>query len=141
MKVKTLLIGALSIVMLAIIVGCTVPEVTVQPDGTSVTNQVVDPKLTAGLELAKTVNTATGAAGVNPYYAVIGWILTVISGGAAWVAKLKNDKANKLLKVVVQGVEQSKSTDAKSAIEAHSANAGVKLELDSAVQKIVSGNA
>lgn len=139
---KNILIGAMLVltILAVIVAGCTVPQTVQNPDGSTGTNYVVDPKFTTGLEAAGALNTTTGAIGVNPYASLIGWVIGVIGAAAGWVAKIRTDRANKLLKVVVQGVEQSKSEAAKSAIEAHSANAGVKLELDTAVQKIVSGN-
>lgn len=125
------------ILMACALTACTVPEVVTQSDGTTVTNQVPDPQALTVLETLKTVNTAT--APVNPYAAPLGIILGLV--GSVWgvIAQIKNIKTQKLFRVVVQGVEQSANDPAKTAIANHSANAGVKLELDSAVQKIVSG--
>lgn len=139
-KVKTLIA---MVVMAMIITACTVPEpVQVQlPDGSivTVTNQVVDPRVITGIETAKVVNTAT--APVNPYSGIITILLGLATAGAtAWgtIATALKNRQTKLLTTVVQGVEQANNADTKWAIENHSKNMGVKLELDNEVQKIVS---
>lgn len=133
-KLRTLIALVLAAVALT---ACTVPGVVTQPDGTTVTNQVPDPRGLAAIETIKSINTVT--APVNPYAAPISVVLGIIGSVWALVAQVKNIRTQKLFKVVVQGIEQSASDPAKVAIANHSANAGVKLELDSAVQKIVSG--
>lgn len=133
--------NVISLIIAVLLIGCTVPEVVSQPDGTAVTNQVPSPQLTDTLTTIGAINDVS--APVNPYAGLIKILIGVVStGAAAWASIMTwyNNRNKKLLKVVVQGVEQSKSAEAKSAIEAHSANAGVKLELDSAVQEIVTGN-
>jgi hypothetical protein len=129
-----------------LITACTVPEVVQvkQPDGTVtlVTNQVVEPKVTTTIETLKVVN--AGTAPVNPYAPIIAVVLgfaTIASTTWGSVATMLKNKKEKQLQVVVQGVEQAGTAadPVKLAIASHSANAGIKLELDSAVQKIVAG--
>lgn len=138
MKINKHLIVFIGTILL--ITACTVPVVVKNPDGSSSTNIVVDPKLTAGLATAGAVNTVT--APVNPFSPAIEIGLSAAGLLAAWIAKRKNDKANQqalLLKTVIQGVENSGSTEAKAAIQAHAATIGVEGELGTTVQGVNSG--
>lgn len=129
------------IAMAMILVACTVPEVVQRPDGSSVTNQVPDPRIGQTVATVGAINEATRQ--INPYSGLVDIGLAATTGIAAiWAAfatYFKN-KNWKLFKTVVQGVEQTTTPDAKEAIAAHSGNVGNRLELDAAVQKVVSGN-
>lgn len=133
----------LSVMAAALLVaGCTTARVTESPPGSGnySTNYVVDPRLEAGLVTAGAVNAAT--APVNPFSPLVEIGLGAVAAAATWFAKRKNDQAtqaNSLLKVVVQGVENSDNADAKKAIQAHAVNVGAEGALNSAVAKINSG--
>lgn len=139
MKTTKLLLGLL--IVAVVIIGCTVPEIVQNPDGTTSTNLVVDPRVTQGIETAKAVNALT--APMNPYAPVINTglgLATVIATAWGSIATFFSRRNKKLLTTVVLGVEKAPSAEGvKSSIEAQSADAGVKLQLDSVVQKIISG--
>ena len=129
------------IVCALVLVACTVPEVVTQPDGSSITNQVPDPRIDQTIGAIKAVNDASRP--VNPYAGLVDLGLAATTAGAAiWAgfATYFKNKNWKLFRTVVQGVEQTPTPDAKQAIAAHSGNVGNRLELDAAVQKVVSGN-
>jgi len=135
---KKLKVLAALIIAAFTLAACTVPEVVTQPDGTTITNQVVDPRVTAAIETAAVVNTAT--APVNPYFGIVSVVLGLAATvSATWgtIATLLKRKSDRYLAVAVKGVEASGSAEAKSAIETKAADAGVKLEFDAVVQKIV----
>ena len=133
-----------AIVIIAIIaitfVGCTVPQAVTHPDGTSTTNQVVDPKLDQGIIVARATNAAT--APINPFAALIDWGLATVAAGALLVAKAKNDKASKsslLLKTVVQTIDALDQQPIKDAVQSHAANIGVEGDLNRFVKQVSSG--
>lgn len=124
------------------ITACTVPEVVQvqQPDGTSVlvTNQVVEPRVTAAIETLKVVN--TGTAPVNPHAPIIAVILAFATmATTAWgtVATMLKNKKQQQFATVVKGVEKANDPATKKAIETVSIDNGTKLEFDAAVQKVV----
>lgn len=129
------------IVMAMILVACTVPEVVQRPDGSSVTNQVPDPRIGQAVATVGAINEATRQ--VNPYSGLVDIGLAATTGiatiWAAFATYFKN-KNWRLFKTVVQGVEHTTTPEAKEAIAAHSGNVGNRLELDAAVQRVVSGN-
>jgi hypothetical protein len=133
---KTLLTIALAAL---VIIGCTSTQVTHDPvTGNSVTNTIVDPRLTTGIDIARGVNAVT--APVSPWSGLIDYALVAVAGIAGIIAKRKNDQRNKqatLLKTVVQAVEATNNAEVKEAISNHAVNMGVQGELHSEVQKIV----
>lgn len=140
MKKTTKLILGLLIVAV-IIVGCTVPEVVQNPDGTTSTNLVVDPRVTNAIETGKAINTVT--APFNPYSPVVTTILglaTVVTSAWGSIATFFSRRNKKLLATVVRGVELAPSPGpVKESIEQVSAGVGNQLVLDAAVQKILKG--
>lgn len=131
----------LSILAIVVIVaGCTAPQTVQQPDGTVSTNYVADPKLIAGIEVAKGINAAT--APVNPFAGLIEIGLGAVAVGAGWVAKRKNDKAaanELLLKTVIQALDSLDDANVKTTIQAHASRIGVEGELNTVVKKVGSG--
>lgn len=130
----SIMAAALTVVLIS---GCTVPQVVTNPDGTTSTNQVVDPKLTTGIVIAKATNQAT--APVNPFAALIDIGLGALAVGAGWVAKRKNDKASAnelLLKTVIQAIDALDDQKVKDAVQSHAVKIGVEGELNTAVQKV-----
>lgn len=139
-KIKRI-ITIVALVAATAIIGCTSTKVTETPPGSGnfVTNHIVDPNLTAGLETAKAINDATKP--VNPFAGVVEIGLGTIAALAAWFAKRKNDQATQstlLLRTVVQGVEQADDTKVKETIEKHATKMGVQGPLGTAVAKITS---
>lgn len=131
------------VILGTILAACTVPEVVTNPDGTVSTNLVVDPRVTQGLNTAKAVTQLT--APMNPYAEPIITGLSVLSTAAvAWgsIATFFQRRNKKLLATVVRGVEAAgtQSNAVKESIEKTSEKAGVALQLDSAVQRIITGN-
>lgn len=125
---------------LTYITGCTTPQVITNPDGSSSTNHIVDPRLTTGLLTAKAVNQAT--APVNPVVSLIDIGLGALAAGAGWFAKRKNDKAaasELLLKTIIQAVETLDDQKVKDAISNHAVNVGVEGKLNTAVKQVGSG--
>jgi hypothetical protein len=122
-----------------IIFGCTTTRVNTDPvTGASVTNSIVDPRFSEGINVARGINAAT--APVSPWAGLIDYALVAALATASWIAKKKNDDRNKqatLLKTVVQAVEATNNADVKEAISNHAVNMGVQGELHSEVQKIV----
>lgn len=135
---KTLALVALA----ASLIGCTAARVTETPAGSGnyTTNYVTDPKLEAALTTAGAINAAT--APVNPFSGLVEIGLGAIALGASWFAKRKNDQAaaqGQLLKVVVQGVNNSDNAEVKSAIESHAVNLGLESDLSKFVKQVESG--
>ena len=133
------LLSLLTVVIL--LAGCTAPQTVQQPDGTVSTNYVADPKLIAGIEVAKAVNTST--APVNPFAGLIEVGLSAVAVGAGWFAKRKNDKAaasELLLKTIVQAIDSLDDANVKTTIQAHASRIGVEGELDTVVKKVGSGS-
>jgi len=84
----------IAVTLIALIVtACTVPQVVSNPDGTTSTNQVVDPKLTNSLSVAQGVNTAT--APLNPFSGLIDLGLGLTTAVASFIAAKKNSDAAK----------------------------------------------
>lgn len=139
MKLRSLIsIVALSVV----IIGCTTTKRTETPPGSGnyQTNAIVDPRFESTISTIGAVNSAT--AGVNPFSPLISIGLGAATAIATWFAKRKNDQAaqsNLLLRTVVQGVEQSGSSEVKSAIEKHASRIGVEGSLGPTVAKINAG--
>jgi hypothetical protein len=122
------------------ITGCTTPQVVTNPDGSSSTNHVVDPRVTTGLAVGSAVNTAT--APVNPAFPFVEVGLSAVAAGFGWFAKRKNDKAaanELLLKTVVQAIDALDDQKVKDAIKTHAVNVGTESALNTVVQKIGSG--
>lgn len=139
MNKKTLFALALAAIAL---IGCTVTRQVENPPGSGnyVPQHVVDPRLTSALETAGAVNSATAL--VNPYSPVLEIGLGAAAAIATWFAKRKNDQSNQnaaLLKTVIQGVENSGSSDVKTAIQTHAVNIGVEGQLGTFVAKVNSG--
>jgi hypothetical protein len=114
--------------------------VTVNPDGSSSTNYVVDPRVTTGLATAGAVNAAT--ASMNPYSPFVEIGLGAVAAGFGWFAKRKNDKAaanELLLKTVVQAIDNLDDQKVKDAIQTHAVKVGAEGDLNTAVKKIGSG--
>lgn len=139
MKPWKTLMGLLLIAV--IIVGCTVPEVVQNPDGTTSTNLVVDSRITGAIETGKAINAVT--APFNPYSPVVTTVLslaTAIAAGWGSIATFFSRRNKKLLATVVRGVEMAPGSGVvKESIEQVSKGVGNNLELDAAVQRIVTG--
>lgn len=136
----TVEVVALAVLLALIVVGCTVPQYSTNPDGSTNVVQTVDPRLTTAIETSKAVNAATVP--VNPYAPFIDWGLGVLAAGAALVAKYKNDQNAQhalLLKTVVQGVENAGNAEVKAAIKSQATAIGVEGDLSTKVQAINSG--
>ncbi len=128
--------------LMLVIVGCTTAEVKQNPDPTQppLTNWVVDPKLTTGLQTAGAINAATSP--VNPFSPAIDIGLGAVAALAAWVAKRKNDAAAQkglLLKTVIQGVENAANSEVKDTIRKQAIAIGVEGDLSTTVQKVNNG--
>ncbi len=140
MKIKNIILGAALVVAAIMFVSCTVPEVVQNPDGTSTTNDVVDPRLTTGLATGHAVNQAT--APVNPFWPVISAALAAVGAVATAVAKVKTDQRNSAvgqLRAVVQTVNAYDKQDLKDAIQDHAAKVGVEGALNKTVKQVESG--
>jgi hypothetical protein len=139
-KLKKLKYLPAFLILAALITACTVPQVVTHSDGTSETNHVVDPKLTTAITTGRAVNIAT--APVNPYSPLVEIGLGLAAATAGWMAKRKNDKAaanELLLRTVVQAIDNLDDAKVKEAIQSHASNIGVEGELNTAVQKIGTG--
>lgn len=141
MKFKYIAAGAILMFVVTTFVACTVPQVTTNPDGSTSTNHVVDPKLSTGLLVARAANAAS--APTNPSAPITELILGATAVGAGWFAKRKNDKAaanELLLKTLVQAVNTlDDGQKTKDAVQAHATRIGVEGELNTFVQKVESG--
>lgn len=129
-----------TVAVIATIVACTVPQVVTNPDGSTSTNQVVDPRLATGIEAARAGNAAS--APFNPFAHLVEIGLTAVAAGAGWVAKRKNDKAaanELLLKTVIQAIDALDDQKVKDAVSAHATKVGVEGALNTTVQKVGSG--
>ncbi len=123
-----------------VVSGCTVPQVTQAPDGTTSTNYVVDPRFETGILTGRAVNTAT--APVNPYSPIVEIGLGAAAAIAAWFAKRKNDQASgsmAQLKTVIQAVDALDDVKIKEAIQAHAVRVGTETELSKTVKGVGSG--
>jgi len=140
MKFKNILAGAVLVFVAVWLVACTTPQVVTHPDGTTSTNEIVDPNLSAGLLIARGANAAS--APTNPAAPLIELALLATTVGAGWVAKRKNDKAaanQLLLKTVIQAIDSLDDQKVKEAVQSHASRVGVEGELYTAVQKVGSG--
>lgn len=140
MKTKIGLTIIASCLAFLIISGCTTPQVATNPDGSTSTNSVVDPRLATAILTAKAVNQATVP--VNPAVTLIDLGLGAVAVGAGWFAKRKNDKAaasELLLKTVIQAIETLDDQKVKDAISEHAVNVGVEGKLNTAVKQVGSG--
>lgn len=136
-KIKYLLA---SLLVIATIVACTVPEVVTNPDGSTSTNQVVDPRLTAGITTGQAINTAS--APLNPFWPAVSAILGSVAVIATAVAKIKTDQKNGVqsqLVSVVKGVNNAADTKTKEAISEQATTDGVETALNKTVKGVESG--
>lgn len=137
MKLKQIL----SLIVCALIVtACTVPQTTIQSDGSTNTAYVTNPKFEQTIGFIKGANSISSP--VNPYSGVIDWGLGVLLAGTAWYAKIQTDrkaKAQLLAKTIVQGVENAGSTETKKAIQSQATAVGVEGALGTFVQQVNTG--
>lgn len=132
MKIKILA----SLAILLMLVGCTVPVVVKQSDGTEKVEQQLDPRVSNTLN---TIGTAGGAL-PQPW----GWIISAgaaaILGAAKTVAASKNKKtANQwedVATTIIQGVEAAGegAASVKQSIASRAQSDGNAALVDSAVQ-------
>lgn len=135
-----LVIQCAALVMLLGLSACTSPQVITNPDGSTSTNHVVDPRLETGITAARAGNAAS--APFNPFASLVDVALSAVTAGALWVAKRKNDKSaadQLLLKTVIQAIDALDDTKVKEAIQGHATRVGVEGELQTAVKKVGSG--
>jgi hypothetical protein len=137
MKLKQIL----SLILIAcVITACTVPQSTVQADGSTNTVYAVDPKFEQITGFVRAANTISSP--VNPYAGIIDWVLGVALAGTALYAKFQTDrkaKAQLLAKTIVQGVENAGSTETKKAIQLQATAVGVEGALGTFVQQVNTG--
>lgn len=129
-----------SVLVIATIVACTVPQVVTNPDGTTATNTVVDPKVVTAIDTARAVNVATSS--VNPYSPLVEILLGTAAAAAAWFANHKNNEKNATqaqLVSVVKGVNNAADTKTKEAIAEQAGIDGVETALNKTVKGVESG--
>ncbi len=119
-------------------VACTTTEVKENPPGSGIlqTNDIVHPKLTAGLEAAKAVNDAS--APFNPWHGLGAIIIGGIASSASWWAKYKNTRRQ--LEAVIEGVEtatdKSQVQSFKAIIQETAKEAGIEKSLNKTVRAL-----
>lgn len=130
-----------SLVLAAVVLaGCTQPVVTTNPDGTTSTNHVVDPRLTTALNTAQTVNTAT--AQFNPWFPLTTAALGALAAIATAFATVKNSQKNKVqaqLVSVVRAVNDHGDAKTKNAIQERAESDGTEVDLHKTVKGVESG--
>lgn len=134
------ILSLIAIIALITVVGCTVPQVTQNPDGSTSTKHVVDPSLSNGLLAARAANAASTP--FNPFAYLGEVVLAATTVGAGWVAKRKNDSAaanELLLKTVIQAIDSLDDQKVKDAVQSHASKIGVEGELNTTVQRVGSG--
>lgn len=129
-----------SIIVIATIVACTVPQVVTSPDGTTATNQVVDPKFDNLIATAEAMNQAS--AQVNPWWPIVSAALAAVGAVATAVAKVKSDGKNSLqgqLVSVIRAVDDSGDDKLKAAIQARAESDGTESALHKTVKQVGAG--
>lgn len=125
---------------LTYITGCTVPQVVTNPDGSTSTNHVVDPRITTAITTAGAVNVAT--APVNPFTVPIEIGLSALAAGFAWFAKRKNDQhieTRAQLVSVIRAVDDHGDVKVKEAIQKQAEADGTGAALHKNVKAVDSG--
>jgi hypothetical protein len=129
-----------SVLVIATIVACTVPQVVTNPDGSTTTNNVVDPKAVTVIETTRAVNVAT--APLNPYSPLVEIALGTAALVLGWFAKKKNGEAtsaNAQLVSVIKGVNNADDAKVKEEILSQATTDGVETQLNKTVKSVESG--